>query len=140
MSDEIKYGEIAKCLWLNSAIVSKHLDNSLSAVHGVGLTEYMVLQSLMSAPNYALRRVDIAESLARTASGITRILTPMEKIGLVSKDVNERDARVSLVKITPSGKTLFEHATTTLNAKSASLLKNLDATQADSLLTVLQSI
>jgi DNA-binding MarR family transcriptional regulator len=140
MKSEIKYGDISKRLWLNAAVVSKHLDNSLSALHGIGLTEYMVLQSLMAAPNHALRRVDIAESLARTASGITRILMPMEKIGLVSKDVNERDARVSMVKITPSGETLFEHATTTLNAKSASVLKNLNATQADSLLTLLQLI
>ncbi|NVK56609.1 MAG: MarR family transcriptional regulator [Alteromonadaceae bacterium] len=140
MGSEIKSGDIAKRLWLKSAVFSKLLDNSLSAVHGIGLTEYMVLQSLMLAPNQALRRVDIAESLARTASGITRILLPLEKIGLVSKDVNERDARVSLVKITPSGKTLFENATTTVNAKSASLLKNLDTKQADSLLALLQAI
>lgn len=140
MKSEERCGAISKSLWLNSAIISKHLDNSLSAVHGLGLTEYMVLHSLMSAPKQALRRIDIAESLARTASGITRILMPMEKIGLVAKDVNERDARVSLVKITPTGQELFKNATTTLNTKSEVLLKNLDDKGADKLLALLQSI
>lgn len=140
MKNEEKYGAISKSLWLNSAIISKHLDNSLSAVHGVGLTEYMVLHSLMAASNRALRRIDIAESLARTASGITRILLPMEKTGLVAKDVNERDARVSLVKITPAGEVLFNNATTTLNARSEVLLKNLDHKGADKFLALLQSI
>ncbi|WP_338519664.1 MarR family winged helix-turn-helix transcriptional regulator [Alteromonas gracilis] len=140
MKSEEKYGDISKSLWLNSAIISKHLDNSLSAIHGIGLTEYMVLHSLVKAPNRALRRIDIAEALARTASGITRILMPMEKIGLIAKDVNERDARVSLVKITNTGEELFNNATTTLEKKSETLLKNLDDKSADKFLALLQSI
>lgn len=140
MSDTARYADISKSLWLNSARVSKHLDSSLGAIHGIGLTEYMVLDSLMSAPNQALRRIDIAEALARTASGITRILLPMEKLGLVCKDINQRDARVSLVKITPAGQELFQHATTTLEAKSVALLKNIDSKNADKFIALLNSI
>lgn len=140
MGTESKYGAITKSLWLNSAIISKHLDNSLGAIHGIGLTEYMVLLNLMKAPNHTLRRIDIAESLARTASGITRMLMPMEKIGLVTKEINERDARVSLVKITPAGEELFKDASATLDLKSESLLKNIDAKNADQFLNLLQAI
>tara|TARA_R100000005_G_scaffold89631_1_gene60329 strand:- start:34834 stop:35256 length:423 start_codon:yes stop_codon:yes gene_type:complete len=140
MNVEGKYGAISKSLWLKSAVISKHLDNSLGAIHGIGLAEYMVLLNLMKAPNHALRRIDIAEALARTASGITRMLMPMEKIGLVSKETNERDARVSLVKITPAGEELFRNATVTLDAKSQSLLRNIDRESADKLLALLQSI
>ena len=140
MSDTARYADISKSLWLNSARVSKHLDSSLGAIHGIGLTEYMVLDSLMCAPNQALRRIDIAEALARTASGITRILLPMEKLGLVCKDINQRDARVSLVKITPAGQELFQHATTTLEAKSVALLKNIDSKSADKFIALLNSI
>ncbi|GAA6153540.1 hypothetical protein NBRC116587_29610 [Pseudoteredinibacter isoporae] len=125
---------------MNTAIISKQLDNSLGAIHGIGLTEYMVLLNLMQAPNRALRRIDIAEALARTASGITRMLMPMEKIGLVTKEANERDARVSLVKITPAGEELFKEASTTLDAKSETLLKNIDSTDADSFLDLLRRI
>ncbi|MEQ9463567.1 MAG: MarR family transcriptional regulator [Haliea sp.] len=140
MESKSKYGAISKSLWLNSAIISKHLDNSLGAIHGIGLTEYMVLLNLMKAPNHALRRIDIAEALARTASGITRMLMPMEKIGLVTKETNERDARVSLVKITAAGEELFRNASVTLDAKSESLLKNIDNKSADKLLVLLQAI
>ena len=140
MNVEDKYGAINKSLWLKSAVISKHLDNSLGAIHGIGLAEYMVLLNLMKAPNHALRRIDIAEALARTASGITRMLMPMEKIGLVSKETNARDARVSLVKITPAGEELFRNATVTLDAKSQSLLRNIDSESADTMLALLQSI
>ncbi len=140
MKSASKYGAICKSLWLNSAIISKHLDNSLGAIHGIGLTEYMVLLNLMKAPNHALRRIDIAEALARTASGVTRMLMPMEKIGLVTKETNERDARVSLVKITPAGEELFRNASLTLDAKAESILKNIDSKSADKLLVLLQAI
>jgi len=140
MKSELKYGAIAKSLWLKTATISRHLDNSLGAVHGIGLTEYMVLHSLMEAPNHALRRIDLAEALARTASGITRMLMPMEKIGLVTKEINERDARVSLVKITPAGKELFNNAAVTLDNKSESLLKNMRSNDASKFLGLLQVI
>ena len=140
MASESQYGAIAKSLWLNTAIISKHLDNSLGAVHGIGLTEYMVLLNLMKAPNKALRRVDVADALARTASGVTRMLMPMEKIGLIAKESNQRDARVSLVKITPAGEELFTNASLTLDKKSESLLKNLDADDAAQFLDLLTRI
>ncbi|MBV1879100.1 MAG: MarR family transcriptional regulator [Pseudomonadales bacterium] len=134
------YGAIAKSLWLNSAVISKHLDHSLGVIHGIGLTEYMVLLNLMQAPHHALRRIDLAEALARTASGITRMLIPMEKIGLVEKATSERDARVSLVKITPAGEEIFGNASLTLEDKSASLLKGLDNGQVNTLLQLLNTI
>ena len=140
MKLDSKYGEIAKSLWLNATIISKHLDNSLGAIHGIGLTEYMVLLNLINAPNHVLRRIDIAEALARTASGITRLLMPMEKIGLVKKETNDRDARVSLVRITPAGEELFKNASVTLDAKSETLLKNIDRKRAGTFLDLLNTI
>ena len=140
MNKESTYSAIAKSLWINSAIISKHLDNGLGAMHGIGLAEYMVLHNLMQAPDKSLRRIDIAEALGRTASGITRMLMPMEKIGLVEKATSERDARVSLVRITPAGESIFINASTTLDQKAESLLKNIDGRKADSFLSLLDSI
>ena len=136
-NSQSSYGEIAKQIWFNAAVISKNLDNSLGAIHGIGLTEYMVLLHLMKAQNHALRRIDIADALARTASGVTRLLVPMERIGLVEKETNQRDARVSLVKITPAGEELFQNATLTVNEKSSSILKNLAPKQAKTLLELL---
>jgi DNA-binding MarR family transcriptional regulator len=48
--------------------------------------------------------VDLAEKVGLTASGVTRLLVPMEKIGLVKRQANKQDARVSFVVLTPVGK------------------------------------
>jgi DNA-binding MarR family transcriptional regulator len=131
------HAAITKSLWRHSASISRQLDNSLGAIHGIGLTEYMVLLNLSQAPVKSLRRIDLADALQRTASGITRLLMPMEKIGLVSKEVGHRDARVSLVKISPAGERILADATVTLDHKSENLLKPLNPKQASTLLELL---
>lgn len=129
-----------KAIWQTAEVFSRRLDNSLGAYHGLSLTEYMVLETLMEAPEHSMRRVDIADALSRTGSGITRLLKPMEKIGLVEKDVSQRDARVSLVKLTAAGEALYLNAQSSLNEKSKQLLKNLDNSQCRELLKLLQTV
>jgi DNA-binding MarR family transcriptional regulator len=140
MEDESKYAAAAKLLWINSTFISKKLDNNLGAIHGIGLTEYMVLFSLVNAPNKSLRRIDLAESVERTASGITRMLMPMEKIGLIEKETSPRDARASLVRITLAGEEIFRNASVTLDQQSEQLLQRLDARKIDTFLNLLNLI
>ena len=138
--DIVQRSLTTKLLWQTAEVFSRRLDNSLGAYHGIGLTEFMVLEALNSAPDQSMRRVDIADALSRTGSGITRLLKPMEKTGLVEKDVNQRDARVSLVKLTTAGAELYNNAAATMDEKSAHLLRNLDATQCQELLDLLNTI
>lgn len=127
-------------LWINSTVISRKIDLGLGAVHGIGFTEYIVLFHLMNAPNKTLRRIDLAEAIGRTASGVTRMLMPMEKIGLVRKESNPRDARVSQVKITAAGEKLFGFATTSLDEKSGSLLKRLERKEIKQLLELMNTL
>jgi DNA-binding MarR family transcriptional regulator len=83
------------------SITTRRFDAGLG---GLGLSEFMILFHLSLAEDEKMRRIDLAEALGLTASGITRLLLPMEKIGLVKKEVNERDARVSFVQLAPGGK------------------------------------
>ena len=129
-----------KELWLNSIIFSNKLDNILGAVHGLGFSEYMVLNILANSPKEMMRRVDIANELGRTASGITRLLIPMEKTGLVQKESSERDARVSLVKMTDSGKKIYTDATVTVDERCKKLLNNLNKDSVDELLKLMIAI
>ena len=50
-----------------------------------------------------MRRVDLAESVILTASGITRLLDGLERSGFVEKHSCATDARVSYAKLTPAG-------------------------------------
>lgn len=90
------------------SVIARKFD-SLS-VHGLGFNDFVILYVLYSSPESKMRRIDLAEKIGLTASGVTRLLNPLEKIGLVSRESNERDARVSYVVITPNGKKVFEEA------------------------------
>ncbi|MDR2238655.1 MAG: MarR family transcriptional regulator [Chryseobacterium sp.] len=93
------------------AVVSRKFD-SLST-HGLGFNDFMILYILYQSSGSRMRRIDLAEKTGLTASGITRLLNPLEKTGLVSREANERDARVSYVVMTDTGKRIFEEAVTT---------------------------
>jgi DNA-binding MarR family transcriptional regulator len=108
--------------------IQKQVGGALS-VHGIGLSEYLVLNQLFIAPTQKMRRSDLAERVGLSPSGITRLLNPMEKIGLVQKEENPRDARVSLVTISETGKQIYKDAQVSFNHASSALFKPLDSEQ-----------
>ncbi|MBP9718797.1 winged helix-turn-helix transcriptional regulator [Candidatus Gracilibacteria bacterium] len=89
--------ELAK----TQAVVARRFDCGLG---GLGFSEFVILHHLQQAKGEKMRRIDLAEKIGLTASGVTRLLAPMEKIGLVKRESNELDARVSYVAIAPGGK------------------------------------
>ena len=104
--------------------LNKKIDGKLG-LHGISFTEYLIMYYLQQAPRQILRRVELADLIGITASGVTRLLAPMEKIGLVEKESNPRDARVSLVKLTTSGKTMYKDAKTSFSEVAHSLTEPL---------------
>ena len=123
---------VTKSLWTNTASITKQIDNSLGMLHGIGLTEFMVLSQLMDSPKKHMRRIDVAEAVGH--------MIPMEKIGLIEKEVNPRDARVSLDKISAVGETKLPVATTTLNERSEQIFDRLDKKQLEEFLKLLNLI
>ena len=137
LMDESLQVQICKTLWFKSAKMQKQLIEGLSFIHGIGLTEYMLLDTLLAAPKQTLSRVDLANKVGRTASAITKTLAPMEKIGLVEKEVGARDARVSLVKITPTGERIHREAYDSLEQNAVSLLQSFSTEEHGQLLKLL---
>jgi len=96
------------CLQLSrfQTMLNRRLDARLG---GISFNELIILYHLNQAEGTKMRRIDLAEKVGLTASGITRLLLPMEKIGLVSKITDKNDGRVSQVSLSPGGKTkLYE--------------------------------
>jgi DNA-binding MarR family transcriptional regulator len=98
------------------AALTRRLDNVLSGLHGLSFADFMILYYLARAPGVRLRRVDLAERLGLTASGVTRSLLPLEKLGLVSRQPDPRDARVGYATLTRSGRRLLAYAITSVRA------------------------
>ncbi|WP_059008658.1 MarR family winged helix-turn-helix transcriptional regulator [Streptomyces specialis] len=82
----------------------KRFDASLSGLHGVSLADFTMLLRLGQAPGGRMRRVDLAEKLGLTASGVTRGLAPLERIGLVTRESDARDGRVAYAALTGTGR------------------------------------
>jgi len=108
--------------------LSKKVDNQLSA-HGISFTEYMIMHHLDNSPLKTMRRIELAEHVGISASGVTRLIAPMEKIKIVEKEVNPRDARQSLVKLSKTGQRLYKEAHVSFEHCANSLLGNLSGSQ-----------
>ena len=67
-------------------------DAELGAVHGLGLSDFAALHHLAETPGGRLRRVDLARRLALTPSGVTRLLGPLERRGIVTREEDGNDA------------------------------------------------
>ena len=93
--------------------LTRELNAQLVAEHGLTLNDYEVLLHLSHADDGRLRRVDLAERVILTASGITRLLEGLERAGLVRKENCASDARVTYAKITPDGKAKLREAAKT---------------------------
>lgn len=108
--------ELAKA----QTILARKFDAGLN---GLGLNEFMILYHLGSAEKETMRRVDLAEKVGLTQSGITRILAPMEKVGLVKRKACEDDARVSFVALTSGGKRKLDESTERAELLSEDIVK-----------------
>jgi DNA-binding MarR family transcriptional regulator len=86
------------------AAITRELSAQLQREHGLTLNDYEVLLHLSHAEGERLRRVDLAERVVLTASGITRLLEGLERSGFVVKEHCVSDARVSYAKLTSAGR------------------------------------
>jgi len=103
----------------------KRLDQSLG-IHGISFTEFMVMYHLNNSPNQTMRRIDLADSIRLSASGVTRLLIPMQKIRLVEKEATPRDARVSLVRLSKAGKQILNEALASFNETAKTMFHSLN--------------
>jgi DNA-binding MarR family transcriptional regulator len=72
--------------------------------HGLSINDYEALLLLAEAEGGRLRRVDLAEELQLSASGVTRLLEGLEESGLVERHVCKSDLRVAYAVITDAGR------------------------------------
>jgi DNA-binding MarR family transcriptional regulator len=92
------------------ASVTRELSAELVADHGLTLNDYEALLHLSRAEEQSMRRVDLAERLLLTASGVTRLLDGLERAGLVDKARCQRDGRVTYAVLTRAGRAKLEAA------------------------------
>ncbi len=95
------------------AEITREMSAQLQREHGLTLHDYEVLLHLSHAEGCMMRRVDLAQSVLLTASGITRLLEGLERAGFVEKATCNSDARVSYAKLTDTGRAKLRAAAVT---------------------------
>jgi DNA-binding MarR family transcriptional regulator len=123
-----------------NATLVRRFDNALGSQHGISFSDFQLLNHIARAPNGKLRRVDLAERVGLTASGVTRTLLPLEKIGLVTRETDPRDARVGFAVVTAAGHELVVNATDVVDLVSREAIRGLPPEQVAAMATVLGNI
>jgi DNA-binding MarR family transcriptional regulator len=93
-----------------SFAVTRELSAQLQADHGLTINDYEALLLLARAPDRRMRRVDLANTLLLTASGVTRLLDGLERDGFVGREACESDRRVTYAVLTKAGRDKLREA------------------------------
>jgi DNA-binding MarR family transcriptional regulator len=82
----------------------------LVAEHGLTINDYECLLFLAQAEEGRMRRVDLAEQLILTPSGVTRLLDGLERAGWVERASCASDRRVTYAVLTDTGRAKLQEA------------------------------
>ena len=83
--------------------ITRDLNTQLTVEHGLTLSDFEVLLRLSRAPDRRMRRVDLADQVLLSASGVTRLLDGLERQGLVERAACSTDRRVVYAVLTDTG-------------------------------------
>jgi DNA-binding MarR family transcriptional regulator len=105
------------------AKVSAALDKALEREHGIGLSEFEVLERLATTDDKDGRRMqDLAEAVCLSQSALSRLIGRLESAGMVQRMMCTNDRRGIYAHITPEGQARWEAARPTHRAVLAEQL------------------
>jgi DNA-binding MarR family transcriptional regulator len=97
--------------WLRAnRLLVDRLDQDLRDACGITLEQYDVLVQLGEAPGARRRMSDLADALLLARSSCTRIVGRLEADGLVQRQADEDDGRVTWAVLTTAGRRRLRRA------------------------------
>ncbi|GAA3245075.1 MarR family transcriptional regulator [Dactylosporangium siamense] len=83
--------------------VACHLERALSEAHGLSMSEFEILDRLVTQQCEKRRMQDLAADMYLSQSALSRAVARLEKSGLVSRALCEADRRGVFVTLTAEG-------------------------------------
>ena len=96
-------------------LAMRSLDEALVAGHGISIKEFDVLITLFNAPDDRLRMTELAERVLLTPSGVSHLVTRLEREELVSRVVDPDDRRSFFAALTRAGHRRLRESRSTHN-------------------------
>jgi DNA-binding MarR family transcriptional regulator len=104
------------------ARVSSALERALQDEHGLGVSEFEVLERLAALESEGCRMHDLSATVHLSQSALSRVIGRLEKGGLVTRMMCSSDRRGIYAGITPEGRRRWEAARSTHRAVLAETL------------------
>ena len=86
------------------------LDRELGASHDLTASEFEVLQQLSEAEECSMRMAQLAESAHLTQSALSRLVSRLERDGLLTRKTCDNDRRALFVALTDIGRERYADA------------------------------
>jgi DNA-binding MarR family transcriptional regulator len=110
IAGKASYAERWRELLDSHARVSGALERALQAEHGLGVSEFEVLDRLASADKDQSRMQELADSVHLSQSALSRLIGRLESDGLVSRAICSNDRRGIFACLTEEGRARHEAA------------------------------
>jgi DNA-binding MarR family transcriptional regulator len=111
-----------RALVASHAAVSTALEHDLGERHGLGVTEFELLERLAEDPGHLFRAQELAESVHLSQSALSRMIGKLEQHGLVQRSLCDLDRRGIYVCLTEAGRRRHAEALPTQRAVLAAVL------------------
>ncbi|MCX9192280.1 MarR family transcriptional regulator [Carbonactinospora thermoautotrophica] len=94
-------------VWKAQTLVVRALERDLKKSVGLPLTACEVLSKLGAAPGGRLRMQELARQVLLSKSGISQLVTQLSQLGLVERQGDPDDLRVTYAVLTEKGRAAF---------------------------------
>jgi DNA-binding MarR family transcriptional regulator len=111
-----------RALAASHAIVSCALDRELGERHGLGVSDFEVLERLAESENHKFRVQELANAVHLSQSALSRLIGRLEQHGLVQRCLCPQDRRGIYVTLTDEGRRRHAAAVPTHRAVLAATL------------------
>jgi DNA-binding MarR family transcriptional regulator len=111
-----------RALAASHAIVSCALDRELGERHGLGVSEFEVLERLTESKDHKFRVQELADAVHLSQSALSRLIGRLEQHGLVQRVLCDLDRRGIYVTLTDEGRRRHAAAVPTHRAVLAATL------------------
>ncbi len=116
--DVRRWRDVARCFTQASC----HLEKALHERHGLGMSEFEVLDRLAESAKQSVRMQELGEELHLSQSALSRAVARLEKDGLVTRGLCATDRRGVFVCLTDAGRERWQAACPTHRAVLAEVL------------------
>ncbi len=138
-ADAMGPGIYCSIMVLNS--VMERAGNRKLEEHNLTIPQWLALGAVLHCGDAGLSHGQLGQRMMLSKAPVTGLVDRLARAGLVKRQPDENDRRVSRVVITPAGETMWNQAHETLNSSSKSdMLENMSDEQQSQLLHLLSHL